>query len=173
MQDRDLSEKPSSLSRETFLRVYGGIYENAPWVAETVYDDTDVGNIDTVGTLFAAMRLAVDMADRGTKLSLLRAHPDLAVGAAQMAKMGSASIEEQQGAGLDHCTTEEFSEFERLNREYKEKFGFPFIVAVKGMMRGDILNAFRQRSMNDADAEFEAALLQVHKIARFRIEKLA
>lgn len=173
MEDKPLLEKPSSLSRESFLRVYGGIYEHSPWVAESVYDDKDVGNVDTMLTLYAAMRMAVDMADRGTQLSLVRAHPELAAKAGDMSKMAAASMAEQTGVGLDQCSTEEFAQFQRLNREYKEKFGFPFVVAVKGMTRQEILAVFKTRIDNDADTEFANALQQIHKIARFRLEKLA
>ncbi len=169
MEDKMLAEKPSSMSLEHFLKVYGSVYEHSPWVAETVYSDKDVGNVDTVLTLFAAMRMAVDMADRGMQLSLIRAHPELAVKSAGMA---AASIAEQSSAGLDQCSTEELTAFKRLNLEYREKFGFPFIIAVKGMTRGDILEAFKARLQNDPDTEFDNALKQIHKIARFRLEKL-
>jgi len=172
MEDKTLSEKPSGLSRDTFLKVYGGIYEHSPWVAEMVYDDKDVGDIDTVMKLFAAMRMVVDMADHGLKLSLIRAHPELAVSAAAMEKMAPASIAEQQGAGLHQCTQEEFEEFKRLNAAYREKFGFPFIIAVKGLFKADILEAFRTRLNNDPETEFENALAQVHKIALFRLQAL-
>lgn len=172
MEDKTLAEKPSGLSRETFLKVYGGIYEHSPWVAETIYDDKDVGEIDTVLKLFTAMRMAVDLADHGLKLSLVRAHPELAVSAAEMQKLAAASVSEQQGAGLHECTHEEFEEFKRLNAAYREKFGFPFIVAVKGLFKTDILDAFRARLNNDQDTEFENALVQIHKIALFRLQAL-
>jgi len=169
MEDKMLAEKPSAMSRDNFLRVYGSVYEHSPWVAETVYDDRDVGNVDTVWTLYAAMRMAVDMADRGMQLSLMRAHPELAVKTPDMA---AASVSEQSSAGLDQCSSEELAAFKRLNHEYREKFGFPFIVAVKGMTRGEILQVFNQRLQNDYETEFQNALQQIHKIARFRLEKL-
>lgn len=172
MEDKTLAEKPSGLSRETFLKVYGGIYEHASWVAETVYDDKDVGDIDTVLKLFSAMRLAVDMADHGLKLSLIRAHPELAAGPAEMKNMAPSSVSEQQGAGLHECTHEECEEFKRLNAAYREKFGFPFIIAVKGLFKADILEAFRTRLNNDPETEFGNALVQVHKIALFRLQAL-
>lgn len=169
MEDKMLAEKPSAMSRDNFLRVYGSVYEHSPWVAEAVYDDRDVGNVDTVWTLYAAMRMAVDMADRGMQLSLMRAHPELAVKTPDMA---AASVLEQSSAGLDQCSSEELAAFKRLNHEYREKFGFPFIVAVKGMTRGEILQVFNQRLQNDYETEFQNALQQIHKIARFRLEKL-
>lgn len=169
MEDKMLAEKPSAMSRDNFLRVYGSVYEHSPWVAEAVYDDRDVGNVDTVWTLYAAMRMAVDMADRGMQLSLMRAHPELTVKTPDMA---AASVSEQSSAGLDQCSSEELAAFKRLNHEYREKFGFPFIVAVKGMTRGEILQVFNQRLQNDYETEFQNALQQIHKIARFRLEKL-
>jgi 2-oxo-4-hydroxy-4-carboxy-5-ureidoimidazoline decarboxylase len=169
MEDKMLAEKPSAMSREHFLRVYASVYEHSPWVAESVYDDKDTGNVDTVSRLSSAMRMAVDMADRGMQLSLIRAHPELAVKTPDMAP---SSVSEQSVAGLDQCSTEELAAFKRLNQEYREKFGFPFIVAVKGMTRAEILDVFKQRLQNDADTEFQSALQQIHKIARFRLEKL-
>jgi len=88
------------------------------------------------------------------------------------AAMASSSISEQSAAGLDQCSTEEQAAFKRLNHEYRDKFGFPFIVAVKGMTRGEILDVFKQRLQNDHETEFQNALQQIHKIARFRLEKL-
>src|SRR5690348_8502431 len=137
-----LKSKPSRMTGDEFMDVYGGIYEKSPWIAEAAFERHD---IDTVEELHAAMKTAVNKADMNQQLALVRAHPDLAVAPAQMSSLTKESQSEQAGAGLKNCTPEEFEEFKRLNVEYKAKFGFPFIVAVKGLSRQDILNQFRQR----------------------------
>jgi len=147
-----------------FMQKYGGVYEHSPWIAEAAFAACAQG----IDAIHAAMKAAVDAAPRDKKLALICAHPDLA----NKAKMTAESVSEQKGAGLDQCTAEEFAEFQHLNAAYKEKFGFPFIVAVKGMTRHDILNAFRTRLHNDVETEFETAIAQIHRIARFRLEVL-
>jgi OHCU decarboxylase len=116
------------------------------------------------------MKAAVIAASREKKLALIRAHPDLACAERNLT---AESTSEQKGAGLKECSPEEFAEFQKLNAEYKKKFGFPFIIAVKGLNRTDILKAFRQRINNSADAEFDAALEQIHRIAWFRLSALS
>ena len=106
------------------------------------------------------------------QLALLRAHPDLAGRLAMAGGLTVHSASEQARAGLDQCTPEEFARFTALNDAYKMKFGFPFIMAVKGKSRGEILAAFEARSTNDAVSEFRAALDEVHKIALFRLREL-
>jgi 2-oxo-4-hydroxy-4-carboxy-5-ureidoimidazoline decarboxylase len=105
------------------------------------------------------------------KLSLLRAHPDLA-GKLALADLTASSQSEQKGAGLDQCTPDELARFTELNELYKHKFGFPFIFAVKGFHRTDILDAFERRVKNDAETEFNEAIEQVHRIAKLRLEAL-
>jgi OHCU decarboxylase len=104
-------------------------------------------------------------AGKDAQLALIRAHPDLG----NRLAMSRESASEQKGAGLDACSPEEFAEFQKLNADYKAKFGFPFIIAVRGLDRSAILAAFRTRLSNNADAEFATALEQIHRIAGFRI----
>ena len=146
--------------REQFIARYGGIYEHSPWVAEACWPPS--------GDLAAAMRAVVDAAPRERKLALIRAHPELA----SRAKMADASVKEQAGAGLDQCSAEEFAAFQRLNAAYNARFGFPFIYAVKGATRADILAAFEARLANDPETEFETAIAQIHRIAGFRLADL-
>jgi len=156
------------MSAENFVTRYGGIYEHSPWVATrvwTVLDDTEA-DADMLATLMAD---CVDNASVETQLELIRAHPDLA-GKAQVAgELTADSTEEQSKAGLDQCTVQEFERFQSLNTAYKEKFGFPFIMAVRESTRGEILEAFAARIENDYDTEFETALQEIHKIARLRL----
>ena len=149
------------LNKADFLKTYGGIYEHSPWVAAAAFD---VG-ADTPEKIQAAMKAEVNAASHEKKLALICAHPDLAC----VQGLTAASTSEQAGAGLNQCTPEELAEFQKLNTDYKKKFGFPFIVAVRGLHRTDILKQFRKRINNDAATEFETALEQVHKIAGFRL----
>ena len=122
--------------------------------------------------LAALMASIVAAATPDQKLKLLRAHPELVGKLAIANKLTSESQSEQAGAGLDQCTAEEFKKFQTLNADYSAKFGFPFIIAVKGLNRNEILTAFEMRIANDRSTEFETALNEVHKIARLRIQSL-
>ena len=167
-----LHPRPSTLSRAAFVETYGGIYEHSPWVAEAVHD-AGLGGADAPEDLAARMAAVVDAAGDAAKLTLLRAHPELAGKLAIAGSLTAQSTAEQAGAGLDQCSAEEFAEFTRLNADYTARFGFPFIIAVAGLDRHDILNAFRQRAGHDPAVEFATALMQVHRIARLRLSAMA
>jgi 2-oxo-4-hydroxy-4-carboxy-5-ureidoimidazoline decarboxylase len=156
------------LTQSEFLARFGGVYEASPWVAEGVWPSVAAGRLDDPQALALAMRATVDAAPREAKLALIRAHPELA----SRARMADASVREQSGAGLDQCSPAEFEAFQRFNAAYNARFGFPFIVAVKGMSRADILAAFESRLANSPAAEFDAAIAQIHRIAGFRLEDL-
>lgn len=162
-----MTARPSALTREAFVARFGGVYEHSPWVAEAVWDAGTVP--DEPGTLAEAMAAVVEAAGEGPQLALLRAHPDLAGRLAVVGGLTAESASEQAGAGLDRCTPEEFAEFQRLNAAYTARFGFPFIIAVRGLDRAAILAAFRRRLGNDRASEFREALNQVHRIARLRV----
>lgn len=168
-----LSPKPTTLDRTAFGATYGGIYEHSPWVAEAVFDGGLAAADDAPEGLAARMAAAVEDADDDRKLALLRAHPELAGRLAVAGNLTSDSRAEQASAGLDRCTPEEFAEFQRLNAAYNERFGFPFIIAVRGLTRQDILQAFRARVANDRKTEFATAMEQVHRIARLRLDAMA
>ena len=155
------------MTKPEFLARFGGIYEASPWVAEGIWPRAEAGELDGAG-LAGAMRAVVDAAPREMKLALIRAHPELA----SRARMADASVREQSGAGLDQCSPQEFEAFQRLNAAYNRRFGFPFIVAVKGLGRAEILAAFEARLGNDPEVEFDAAIAQIHRIAGFRLEDL-
>lgn len=160
--------RPSALTHAAFLATFGPVYEASPWVAEGVWPAVQRGELDDVTALAEAMRAVVDAAPRDQRLALIRAHPQLAVAG----RMAEASVREQRGAGLDQCSSEELAAFHRLNAAYNERFGHPFIVAVKGLTRADILTAFATRLANDADTEFATAMAQIHRIAGFRLAAL-
>jgi 2-oxo-4-hydroxy-4-carboxy-5-ureidoimidazoline decarboxylase len=152
------------MTKAEFLARFGPVYEASPWVAEGVWPNPPA---DREG-LARAMAAVVDSAPREKKLALIRAHPELA----SRARMADASVKEQAGAGLNQCSPEEFEAFQRLNAAYNARFGFPFIVAVKGLTRADILAAFEARLANDPETEFATAIAQIHRIAGFRLADL-
>lgn len=156
--------------KDAFTARFGGIYEHSPWVAETAWETGQA--VDDPMALADVLRLIIEAAGHARQITLLRAHPDLA-GRLGLADLTVESSAEQQGAGLDCCTPDELSEFQSLNDTYKDRFGFPFILAVKGHDRCSILDIFRRRVENDSDTEFREALDQVHRIAEFRLQALA
>lgn len=150
-----------------FIARYAGVYEHSPWVAEQVAQLA--ADIDDVAQIAALMADCVDNASVEQQLELIRAHPDLA-GKAQLAgELTADSTAEQSSAGLDQCSAEEFERFQSLNADYWDKFGFPFVMAVRGSDRAAIINAFAARLENDYELEFETALTEIHKIARLRL----
>ncbi len=163
---------PSQMSREDFVRQFADIYEHSPWVAEQAYDQGSGETLDQIETLHQRMAAILLQADRQAQLDLINAHPDLAGKAAIAGELTASSTAEQAGAGISECTPEEFARFTELNSAYKEKFGFPFIMAVKGSNRHQILAAFEERIHNTPDDEFDRALQEINKIARFRLEML-
>ena len=159
---------PADISKTAFMERFGSVYEDSPWVAEAVWPDYAAGRLDRPGSLAEAMRNVVEHAPYEQKLALIKAHPELA----SRARMADASVQEQAGAGLTQCTPEEFEAFQRFNMAYKIRFGFPFIVAVRGMSRQDILAIFERRLSNDPELEFDTAISQIHRIAGYRLADL-
>lgn len=163
---------PSSLSREDFVKAFAEIYEHSPWVAEKAYDLGSDSVIDDIEVLHARMSDILLSADHARQLALINAHPDLAGKAAVQGQLTEASTHEQAGAGIHQCTAEEFARFTELNEAYKARFAFPFIMAVKGSNRHQILAAFETRIHNSAETEFACALAEINKIAMFRLQAL-
>ena len=156
-----------SASPTQFVERFGGVYEHSPWVAERAA--RHVGGDDDIDLIAQVMADCVDNADPEQQLELIRAHPDLA-GKAQIAgELTADSTSEQASAGLDQCTADEYQRFQELNARYHEKFGFPFVMAVRDSDRSEILAEFERRLGNDPTMEFETALAEIHKIARLRL----
>ncbi len=158
------------MSTSGFVAKYAGIYEHSSWVAERAEPHLQQSlAVDDVGRVMAD---CVDNASTERRLELIRAHPDLA-GKAQVAgELTAESTTEQASAGLDQCTQAEYEQFQSLNKRYKEKFGFPFVMAVRNSSRQQILQMFERRLQNEYDDEFEAAIVEIHKIARLRLEAM-
>ncbi len=167
-----IAARPTTMAREDFVARFGGVYEHSPWIAERAYDlelgpahDTAVG----LANAFARMFRSATEAER---LGVLTAHPDLAGKLAQAKRLTAESTAEQAGAGLDALTDAERTRFTELNDAYTAKFGFPFIIAVRGHDRASILAAFETRVGNDRDTEFATACAQVERIATLRLKDM-
>lgn len=158
------------MNTHDFIARYAGVYEHSPWVAERVAPLAT--ELDDVEQLAALLADCVDNASREQQLALIRAHPDLAGRAEVAGALTPESTSEQASAGLDQCSEDEFARFQVLNTAYWEKFGFPFVMAVRGRERAEILESFAMRLDNDYSVEFETALLEIHKIARLRLESM-
>jgi 2-oxo-4-hydroxy-4-carboxy-5-ureidoimidazoline decarboxylase len=163
---------PGGLDRTQFVALYGRVYEHSPWIAEAAWSAGLDPQHDTVEGLHEALAAIVDAAPRAQQLALLNAHPDLAGRLAVRGELTAESTTEQASAGLNKCAPEEFRRFTALNEAYKGKFPFPFIMAVKGKSRAEILDAFERRIHHDREVEFRTALQEVHKIALLRLRDL-
>ncbi|WP_213877602.1 2-oxo-4-hydroxy-4-carboxy-5-ureidoimidazoline decarboxylase [Pseudomonas sp. dw_358] len=164
--------KPSTLSRPQFVEAFKDVYEHSPWVAEKAYDLGATRELDRIEAVHQRMSDVLLSSDHAAQLALINAHPDLAGKAAVQGELTLASTDEQAGAGIHQCSKEEFQRFTELNDAYKARFGFPFIMAVKGSNRHQILAAFETRIHHSAEAEFACALAEINKIARFRLDNL-
>lgn len=162
----------ADLNLTDFVTRYGGVYEHSRWVAEKCFEDGMHKTAKSATDLAGPMAHLVEAAGPEPQMILLRAHPDLAGKLARSGTLTAESTSEQAGAGLDQCTDAEFQEFTALNTAYRKKFGFPYILAVKGRHRTEILENFRKRLPNDVATEFREALNQVHQIAKLRLSAL-
>lgn len=162
--------RPPSSERQRFLARFGQVAEHASWVAEAVWERYPAAaRAEEYEGLIDAFGKVIRTASREQRMELLRAHPDLACGVVSSSELTEASRTEQAGAGLDRCSPEEFIEFQSLNVEYKTQFGFPFILAVKGLDRRQILERFRDRIERNPDEEFATAIENVIRIIGFRV----
>ncbi|MDU0311447.1 2-oxo-4-hydroxy-4-carboxy-5-ureidoimidazoline decarboxylase [Rhizobium sp. 10PS4] len=157
------------MSREDFVSRFGGLFEHSPFIAERAYDAGHVTEPLTAAGVHASLTAVFRAASPQERLGVLSAHPDLAGRLAISGELTEDSRKEQSGAGLDRLSPAEHARFTELNSAYVEKFGFPFIIAVKGLGKDDILSAFETRIGNSRDAEFATATAQVERIALLRL----
>ena len=160
------------MSRSDFVDRFGGVFEHSPWIAERAYDAGGLQETPTAEGVHVALVGQFRAATVSEQLGVLRAHPDLAGKLAIAGDLTEESRNEQAGAGLDRLSPEEHARFTALNTAYTDKFGFPFIIAVKGLSKDDILAAFESRIDNTPEQEFETALRQVERIALLRLTAL-
>tara|TARA_B100000530_G_scaffold297409_1_gene216720 strand:+ start:139 stop:633 length:495 start_codon:yes stop_codon:yes gene_type:complete len=158
-------EKINNLNKSDFLGIFGNVFEKSDWIAEKVFDLKPFKNNEDI---FLKIIGIYENSDKNIILRILNSHPELVV----EKKLTSNSKSEQSNARLNECTNEEYNEFKKLNIDYKNKFNFPFIIAVKGKHKTEILNSFKQRIQNSLDEEFFEAKKQVKKIASFRLEEI-
>ncbi|NJL20141.1 MAG: 2-oxo-4-hydroxy-4-carboxy-5-ureidoimidazoline decarboxylase [Leptolyngbyaceae cyanobacterium SM1_3_5] len=152
----------NEMSEAEFVSVLGDIFENTPEIAREVHHQRPFFDLEV---LIERMEDAVFLLDEAAKIALIQAHPDLG----SKAKMAEASTQEQAGVGLDRLSPEEFDRFQTLNQTYQEKFGFPFVIAVRDQTKESILEAFDRRLENPFDTEIDQALEEITKIAEFRL----
>ena len=155
----------NSLNKSEFLLIFGNVFEKTESVALKVFDLKPFKDFDDI---VSNMLKIYEEYDRDKILQILNSHPELAI----EKKLTTESKLEQTSANLNECSEEEFKEFRKLNIEYKTKFGFPFIIAVKGKNKNEILNNFKKRIQNDSNSEFIEAKDQVKKIASFRLKDI-
>ena len=158
-------EKINNLNKSDFLTIFGNVFEKSEWISEKVFDLRPFKNFED---LFSKIIGIYENSDKKIILKILNSHPELAV----EKKLTINSKNEQKNANLNECTNDEYNEFKKLNIEYKKKFDFPFIIAVKGKNKDEILNYFKERIKNSLDEEFLEAKKQVKKIATFRLEEI-
>ncbi|MGO7165860.1 2-oxo-4-hydroxy-4-carboxy-5-ureidoimidazoline decarboxylase [Rhizobium leguminosarum] len=157
------------MSREDFVSRFGGVFEHSPFIAERAYDTGHVMEPLTATGVHVSLTAVFRAASPQERLGVLSAHPDLAGRLAIAGELTEDSRKEQSGAGLDRLSPAEHARFTELNSAYVEKFGFPFIIAVKGLGKDDILSAFETRIGNGRDEEFATATAQVERIALLRL----
>ena len=160
--------KINELPQSEFIKIFDNIFEKARWIAKKLYDQKPFNDFDD---LCLKMLDIFETTSKENQLKILNSHPNLAR-KTKISLLTSDSQKEQSNVGLDHCSEEEFNEFKDLNDKYKKKFGFPFILAVKGKNKLEILNNFRQRISYDIDVEFNEAKKQVKKIASLRLSEI-
>ena len=160
--------KINNLSQSKFIEIFSNIFEKTKWIAEKLYNQKP---FDSFEDLCSKMLEIFKTTSKENQLKIIRAHPDLA-NKTKISLLTSDSLTEQNRAKLDQCSEKEFNEFKNLNNEYKKKFGFPFILAVGGKNKAEILNKFKKRILNSADDEFKEAISQVCKIANLRLNEL-
>jgi OHCU decarboxylase len=162
--------RPSRLPRALFIERFGDIFEHTPQIAERAHREGLSADADTAEGLHNKLVGAMRAMSRDEKLALIGAHPDLAGRLAQARQLTADSATEQGSVGLDRLTPDELRRFTALNDAYKARFGFPFILAVKGRTKADVIASFESRLKNSADAEFAEALRQIEQIALLRLK---
>ena len=164
--------RPSRMEKAEFLARFGSIFEHSPWIAERAFDGELGPAHDWASGLFFILRNQFRAASEAERLGVLRAHPDLAGKLAAARRLTEASTAEQASAGLDALTDEERERFTTLNGAYTEKFGFPFIIAVRDNTKAMILAAFEERLANSREDELKTACAQVERIAHLRLRAI-
>ena len=152
----------NQMNQEAFVEALGTVFEDTPSIAQRSWYKRPFAD---VAGLHQSMVDVVEGLSPDEQLALIRAHPDLG----SKAKMAQASVQEQAGIGLDQLTPDEYDRFGFFNQAYKDKFGFPFMIAVKNNTKASILDAFERRLENTVEVERKQALTEIFQIAQFRL----
>ncbi len=162
-------DRVNAMDQESFVRLFGGIFEHSPWVAERAWETRPFGDF---GALHAAMVRVVSAVPPTQQVALLRVHPDLAGKEAEEGSMTQHSVAEQASAGLDALSRAEIARIRELNLRYRARHGFPFIIAVRRYTKDGIFREFERRLGNDSAAELDECLAQIFAITRLRVQAI-
>ena len=159
------------MEQEKFIRHYGSLYENSPHIALAIYENH---RLDTLSPLeiLSLMKDYVNKMDRESKMNLILEHPELGIKKGQSKNLTAHSQKEQKRAGLDDLSSSDYSLLSELNKEYMNKFKFPFIIAVSGLTKEEVFSSIKVRLKNSAEKEFNTAIDEIHKIAEIRLKNL-
>lgn len=156
----------NALDRPDFVAALGHLFEGPPWIVETAWDARPFATLDDLQSKLVAV---MEAAPVERQVALIQAHPDLVGRAALAGTLTPASTGEQAAAGLDSLTSGEIATFTRLNAEYRERFGFPFVICARENKKDSILTGFAQRMSHTRDEEITTALGEIAKICRLRL----
>jgi 2-oxo-4-hydroxy-4-carboxy-5-ureidoimidazoline decarboxylase len=159
----------NAMPADEFVRVFGGVYEHSPWVAVIAEQQRPYATFEQ---LQIAMRDAVARSADSDKLALIRAHPALLGKLATFDQLTAASRAEQASAGLDHCSADELAQLAKLNQAYRDRFGFPFVVAVRGLTRAQIIERMQTGLHGTRETEFSTCLAEIDTITHLRLLSL-
>jgi len=171
MSNKTFTLLSKKINKDKIIDILGSVYEHSSWVPERLIS-FDIKIIKNSDELFIKMKSIVECASDKEKLKLLCAHPELGNKLQKLNNLTDFSKLEQKSAGLDQCSDEEFDSLTRLNKEYRLKFDFPFIIAVKGLTKVNIIDEMKKRVENSYIQEFNTALKEVHKIAKIRLDDI-
>ena len=159
------------MEQKKFIKHYGSLYENSPHIALAIYE---THRLDTLSPLeiLSLMKDYVNKMDHETKMNLILEHPELGIKKGQQNNLTAYSKKEQSRAGLDSLSGSEYNLLSRLNKDYMNKFKFPFIIAVSGLNKEEVFGNIQVRLQNTIEKEFKTALEEIHKIAEIRLNSL-
>ena len=159
------------MEQEKFIKHYGSLYENSPHIALAIYESH---RLDTLSPLeiLSLMKDYVNRMDHESKMKLILEHPQLGIKKGQQNNLTANSKKEQNRAGLDSLSGSEYNLLSGLNKDYMNKFKFPFIIAVSGLNREEVFRNIQVRLKNTVESEFNTALEELHKIAEIRLKNL-
>ena len=159
------------MEQEKFIEHYGGLYENSPHIALEIYKQYGMDAKSPLKIL-NLMKNYVNKMDKAFKMKLILEHPELGIKKEQSKNLTAHSQKEQKRAGLDNLSSNEYNLLSELNKKYMNKFKFPFIIAVSGLTKEEVFSNIQARLKNNAKAEFNTAISEIHKIAEIRLKNL-